>query len=430
MSRAPDPTFNTTLPEDKGKYGTLQRLMFVIPNPATTLLLGERYKDDPPFGYTGASLKTDVNLFIDIKAKTLYQGHDAVVWQTPATWTQYVTGLTTVYGKANVDVTSGTALLLCAVPPGGEVTGADLKVHHGAEIPAVKSYVPIRENLVKEQQRRLKTWPTVASKVLAEEAKLGTPFTAANMGDWTGHADAVLGSVLAAEGSGPEHAGIGLVSKDPIGMYSSGKVVASGVAGVTLLAGDNETPEDLHAYASRNVDLRAGERAEMFAVKSAAVEGGAQADLSSFGPTLVSSRNVAATVLGKDVNIGALAPASYLGAFEGIKPASQVPTDNVTVQTKVLTKVESEQNIEVEAKTQVTITVGNFTIVVKTDQIKIGQKSGPISATIKADKVTITTGPDTVELKPGSGVTVKSAGSQVVTAPSGVTVAGPMIKIG
>src|SRR3954462_13187508 len=87
MSRAPDKLFNVKLPEDKGKFGANQRLRFVVPTPATTLVLGQRWADDPPFGFSGASLRTTANLFVDIKERTLFQGHSTVTFQTTETWT-------------------------------------------------------------------------------------------------------------------------------------------------------------------------------------------------------------------------------------------------------------------------------------------------------------------------------------------------------
>src|SRR4051812_44462646 len=49
-----------------GQASTLQRFRIHVPNPYTHFLLGQRLTTGTPFGYTGASLQTDGNLFIDI----------------------------------------------------------------------------------------------------------------------------------------------------------------------------------------------------------------------------------------------------------------------------------------------------------------------------------------------------------------------------
>src|SRR5690242_16314413 len=56
---------------------SLQRFRIHVPTPYTHFLLGERAKGTPAgvptFGYTGASLQTDGNLFIDTKEDVVVQ---------------------------------------------------------------------------------------------------------------------------------------------------------------------------------------------------------------------------------------------------------------------------------------------------------------------------------------------------------------------
>jgi hypothetical protein len=100
----------------------------------------------PAIQFSGASLRTIANLFIDIKEQTLFQGHEAVTFQTSETWTQYSTGLMTVYAKANVDVTSSTAVLIAAVPAPDHdpPVGAHMQADAGGDVvPTVASFVTI-----------------------------------------------------------------------------------------------------------------------------------------------------------------------------------------------------------------------------------------------------------------------------------------------
>lgn len=434
MSRSPDKEFNLKLPVDKDKFGANQRLRFLVPTPATTLVLGQRWADDPPFGFSGASLRTVANLFIDIKEQTLFQGHRAVTFQTSESWTQYSTGQTTVYAKANVDVTSAAAVLIAAVPAKDEEVGADMQDETGdTTVPAVSSYSAIRDAMLDITHDGIKTWDGLADDVKAAKDDLGHEFAATEIKDLVANAATITKSMKSGsdDHSGATHAGIGLASTDPIAMYTAANIVGFGTQGVVFVAGTSDAAKDFSVIASQDVDLRAGVHAELFGKTSAALEGGSQADVTSKGPVSLSSRTKEAIVLGKDIHIGSTAADEVLGGFTRRDPSKQKPTKNVTVRSATQTKIDSDDNVEVVAKKKVTITVGSYKVVIEEANMKIGKIDGQITVEIKDDEIAISAGPtQSVKINKSNGVKITSGGTSIVANSSGATISGSAVKLG
>jgi hypothetical protein len=408
----------------------------VIPTPATTLLLGQRWSDDPPFGFSGASLRTIANLFVDIKEQTLFQGHRAVTFQTSETWKQYSTGVMTLYGKANVDVTSAAAVLLAAVPAPNHdpPVGAHMQSDQGGDvIPTVASYIGPRDKMLTTAHDDVKTWDGLADGVKTVKDDLGHEFAATEIKDLISNAASLSKSMKSgsADTSGPTHAGIGIASTDPIAMYTAANLVAFGTQGIALVAGTSEAAKDFSVMASQDVDLRAGVHAELFGKTSAALEGGDQADVTSKGPVSLSSRTKEAVVLGKEIHIGSTAAAEVLGGFTRRDPSKQKPTKNVTVRSGTQTKIDSDDNVEVTAKKKVTITVGSYKVVIEEANMKIGKIDGQVTVEIKDDEIAISAGPtQSVKINKSNGVKITSGGTSIVANSSGATITGSAVKLG
>lgn len=434
MTRAADPTFNTQLPADTEAYGARQRLRFVVPAPATTLLLGERWKDDAPFGYSGVSIRTAENFFVDVQQTTLFQGHQAITFQTDASWTQYSTGPTVLYARAELDVTSAESVVIAAVDASSRSNpvGADMQPLDGASVPAVASYDDVRDALVDAHKQALDGWSGLADTVKTAKDDVGAAFQASAVKSLTDNASAVAASMKsdAAASTGAGHAGIGLVSNDPIGLYGSSTVLGYGAGGVHLVAGNADAAKDLTAHASGNAAVRAAGKAELVGVAGVAVEG-ATAELTAKGAASVGSRTGDASVLGKDVFVGAKSAGDRLSAFEGRDAGKQKPTDNVTVEATKTAKVDSDDKVEVLAANKVTITVGSYKVVIEGSGMTIGNVNGQTTVVIKDDNVEIKAGPtNSVKIDKSAGVTVKSGANKLVVGPSGVAASGSIVKLG
>jgi hypothetical protein len=443
MSRATDPTLNTVLPEDTREYGKLQRLRFIVPKPASTLLLGQRWTEDPAFGYSGASLRVDANLFLDVGARTLVQGHQAMTFQTAEAWTQYSTGPTVVYARANVDVTSAAGVIISAVDARRRdpLPGADMKPVHGEEVPVVASYVDVRDALLDAERDALATWGDVAGTVGSVKDQLGSAFAASEVTDRSTHASDVAASMRSTADStthGATHAGLGLVSQDPLALLTPERIVGVAGAGINLIAGTQDTASDVTALASGAVTVRAAKRAELFGGTGVAVEG-QTAQLTGVGAVAVSSRQAPASVLAPAIYVGAEHPDDRLGPFAGCDASKQLPTESVAVAaTKTVTttagetaRIESRDVVEIVAQNKATISVGAFKIVIEGSVMKIGQIDGQTTVTIQNENVVIKAGPtQTVTVDKSAGITVKSGGTKITVGADGVALSGPAVKLG
>lgn len=429
MTRTTDQGLNTALPEDTGDLGKLQRLHFNIPNPHTMLVLGERWKDDPAFGYQGASLRTDQHLFFDITRKTLFQGHEAVVFQTTATFTQYSSDATFVHAAKNLDLTSASQLVLSALPDTGHSppVGADMQALTGDDLPTVATYTDLRDSLLSRQGEAVDQLKSVASALDDALKKLGSHYRA-------GETEALVTKTRNGEdslrvGHTSTAAGIGLVSEHPVVVTTHAEVLSHAVKGYHLAAGTSDDAADVDLFASRDVAAHAGRDAVFQAQRHAVVEGVESASVSSHGPALLASRAGRAEVLAPDVLLGSKAPGGVLGVFP-FDHGTQKATDNVKVESNTLTSVDSGDKVDIKAANKVTIAVGDFKVMIETSKLTVGTASGVSLMEIKNGEITITTGSvDSVKMKIG-GTTITSGASTVATKASGVSIAGPQIKLG
>jgi hypothetical protein len=443
MTRARDPILNVNLPEDTNEYGKRQRLRFVVPNPASTLLLGQRWTEDPPFGYSGASLRVDANLFVDVASRTLIQSHDSMTLQTAQAWTQYSTGPTVVFAGDKVDVTSAASVIVSAVDARSRAQqpGADMKPAYGEEIPVVESYVDVRDALLRSQDDALGTWNSVANTFEEAKGRLGSAFQARQVTSHTTHASDLAKSMLSnadSEAHGAGHAGIGLVSQDPIALLTPGRIVGAATNGVRLVAGTDQDSGDVAALASGHMMLRARQSAELFSASDVAVEG-QTAQLTGVESVAVSSRTTDAAVLAPQIYIGSESPASRLQGFRTCDPRVQQPTKSVAVEaSETITatagktaRVESRNAVEIVAQTKATISVGSFKIVIEGSAMKIGQIDGQTTVTIQDDNVVIKAGPtQSITVDKAAGITVKSGATKINVDASGIALNGPAVKLG
>ncbi len=431
MSRAPDTDFNTDLPADTGTLGTLQRLHFNVPNPATMLVLGERWKDDPAFGYKGASLKTAENLFVDIAHKTLFQGHETVVFQTLATWTQYSSDATFIQSAKNLDLTAASQLVLSSVPDTGHTppVGADIRPLTGNDFPSVATYTDLRDTLLADLKTEIASLKDKAQALETALAKVGAPYRASDTGTEVDKITDAAGSLRV--GHAGDKAGIGIVSKQPVLVATSAEFLASAVMGCHITAGTDSTEADASVFASRDALVRAGRDVTVQSARHAVLHGVASAEVSSHATALLAAREGTAAVLAPTVLLGKKDPSRALGDFD-FEVGTQKPTDTVAVESTKLTSVDSGDKVDVKAATKVTIAVGDFSVVIEGSSVTVGTPSAQTLVKITSGKIEINGSPtDNVVVKAGSGVTLTGGGASTVSAKSsGVSISGPQIKLG
>jgi hypothetical protein len=105
---------------------TKQRFEISVPFPKARINLGQpETKDgDPSFGYTGLSLQSDWDFYVDVNKDTFHQGTN-VLHQAGGVWRQYADGPMWISTLAAQSVTSGEQLALVAGAPYGNNTGLD-----------------------------------------------------------------------------------------------------------------------------------------------------------------------------------------------------------------------------------------------------------------------------------------------------------------
>ncbi|MBL8600502.1 MAG: hypothetical protein JNK72_01115 [Myxococcales bacterium] len=416
---------NVKVPVDHGQFGARQRYRAHVPSPSTTLILGERWKDDPPLGYNGITLHTVENFFVDITLLSLVQLRGNVVTQTPSNWQHYVTGQFTIQSAGSTTMSACTQIVVSSLPDTGlnPPPGADLQEIHGDPIPEVATYSALRDTFADDQTQALAPISAFASAHGSERILLGyaqgsEPITAAN---------SVLSDDLAnlKEGSDASVVGVGTASKTAVFTSTATTFDVQANGGVNLLAGP-ESSAEMTLLSGGDLHLRTHAKLDALASGDVTVLSAAKADFSAMAAATLASRTATAEVLAPTIQIGNQAPGSVAGNV--FSASMQQPTNEITLAALQTVTIDSENKVLIDGMAEVKIVVGGFTITVTPSSCVIDSGiMGKIE--VKGTTVDMSALLGKVGVTPASAK-MSTAASSVTTTPAMVAISSPMIKLG
>lgn len=457
MSQRPDEdNAQRALPQPPAHADTTQRLRIVVPVPATHLLLGQRLPsgtlmpqqtgegerpmldvNDPGFGYPGFTLSTEAGGFVDVKERSVWQGHDTVTFQS----------------AKSVDVIAARAVCISSVPqdafPADLPRGmfVDTTRFATARTDQLRRYT-IEYNAGMEARAVLGTlravlsakWHTLPFKLLA----LAGAGSSAVM--------SAIGIAKAAPAEMEPPPGVQVTSSDPIFLASGAgqNFYAAGgfsfVGGVPVGKGKIPIPAGFTVSVPMGVALMGGTTADMFGAFTASVHAGLIADIAAIKDTGVFARTGEASVVGGTVKLGSKVPGKEILKFKA-NPLFQRPTTKVTIS--ALKAVEVDPILEfkvnsplghfksdvlkmtVDAKLAIRLNAakGVFSLEMTPYGIKLAQKGGLHEINLDHIGTRMKAGPFMVKANAAS-LTVGGPSAKATFTPVGVKIDGPIIKLG
>lgn len=459
MSQRPDEdNAQRALPQPPPHADTTQRLRIVVPVPATHLLLGQRLPagmpvlplqtgggerpmldvaTDPGFGYPGFTLSTEAGGFVDVKERSVWQGHDTVTFQS----------------AKSVDVIAARSVCISSVPqdafPADPPRGmyVDTTRFATARTDQLRRYT-IEYNTGMEA-RHLFT----AVKSVLSAGWLTLPFKALSV--FAAGAGAVLSGVAIGTAAPKEMeppAGVQITSSDPIFLASGAgqNFYAAGgfsfVGGVPVGKGKVPIPAGFTVSVPLGVALMGGTTADLFGAATASVHAGLIADIAAIKETGVFARLGEAIVVGGTVKLGSKLPGKEILRFKA-NPLFQRPTTKVTIS--ALKTVEVDPILEfkvnsplghfksdvlkmtVDAKLAIRLNAakGVFSLEMTPYGIKLAQKGGLHVINVDHMGTRMKAGPFMVKASVAS-LTVGGPSAKATFTPVGVKIDGPIIKLG
>jgi hypothetical protein len=379
-------TDTTAAPGDTGAppAGHRLRYMVFVPEPKTTMIMGDRLLDGDvaptagPLGYPGFSVLTNENVFVDVRKKTMFQGHDAVVVQTLSDWTQYSTGKTSHYAYENMELTAAGGVIIGSVSNLGP-GGADIQPTSGDAVPGVRSYDGLRTALLASHATGFNaariTWgafDTLRNVLGFTPSQSSSTFkTVVGSGFAALPALGALGGevINIIEAVDPPSVGIQLTSNDKIAVSTSQRVQSYAGGGFEFMGGFatdgwGATPDPKHPDASgatlpgsvfnvnvtRTVAIEALLSAELFSVASTTVDAGYKVDVNAIGPVTVASRMDETVLMGQTITLGKNVPAPALINI-GLNPMNQRATQTLTVEATDAIKIGPKPTKSIEIGT-------------------------------------------------------------------------------
>ncbi|WP_224240786.1 hypothetical protein [Hyalangium gracile] len=357
---------------------SLQRFRVHVPKPDTQLLLGERAKGTPAgvptFGYTGASLQTVGNLFIDVKEDIVIQNQGFTLMQTQDLWQQYSTSLMELSSPAAVKVVGGQVFLGAT----DSVQAPSLRVNNGADLSpnTGNDLTPAMAHLAAVGSG----WDIGLSVLsLVATAVFFSPLDVKDTNSWIKTAETAWSTGkklydLKKKFDPP-------TPKKDVNIYGKEGVNIMTPKKVSLTAEDS-----VKVFASWGVTISSAASSTMMAVQGvkcfgglkASLEGGTYADVKAGVALGVSCLRGKLKLKALEIEIGSHDPKwTQLATTKiKVKALQEIAFDSkqtFKVNTGKSTKVEAKENFEVKADKAVRIQVGSYCIEVKTDGIKIGK---------------------------------------------------------
>lgn len=373
---------------------TLQRLRIHIPTPYTHFLLGQRFTKDPPFGYTGASLQTDGNLFIDIKKNTVVQTHGFTVLQTSQGWQQYADSIMELSSTKAVKVVGGQVFLGAIsgvqAPDGKRANnGEDLTTNPVNDLtPAIKHLSSVSSSY----DIGLSTLSLIATGVFFSPLDMADVHNKIKFAEtmWsTGKKIYDLYGKLTA-GDAPKF-DVNIYGETGVSVMSPKNVMLTAEKSIKLFANWGVT-----IGSSASSTMMAVQGVKCFGGLKASLEGGTYADVKAGMELGVSCLRGKLKLKGKTIDVGADKPKWTQLATEKLtltatkkvlidskeieigalaRNGKTIVNHKISMTAKEKIHLDSKDAFEVKAKKVVQIQVGSYAIEIKTDAIKIGKGS-------------------------------------------------------
>lgn len=429
---------------------TLQRLRIHIPNPYTHFLLGQRLTTGTPFGYTGASLQTDGNLFVDIAQNTVVQTAGFTTLQTNAGWQQYAASLMEMSSPAAVKVVGGQVFLGATDTVQGPITdrpnnGETLSANAANDLtPAISHLTSVST----AYDIGLSTLSLIATGLFF------SPLDMADFHNKVKTAETVLstakklwdlGEKIYKAASGPKpkkdvniygFEGVNIMSPKNVMLTAEGSIKAFSHMGVTI-------------GSSLSSSMTGVQGVKCFGGLKASLEGGAYADVKAGAELGVSCLRGKLKLKGKEIEVGSdtpkwkqlatskltlLANDNLLVGRSLKNGADKIVSETLKLGAKKKIEIESKEDYELKAAKNVKIHVGNYAIDITTEHIKIGKggdgKPTDPLITVKGENITLNSDGMAVKVSKRR-VTLGKEGNLIsVTTAGNICVKGKKVKLG
>ncbi len=429
---------------------TLQRFRIHVPNPYTHFLLGQRLTTGTPFGYTGASLQTDGNLFVDIQQNTVVQTRGFTVLQTNAGWQQYAESLMELSSPAAVKLVGGQVFLGATDSVQGPIPdrpnhGETLRHNNSNDLSSAVSHLT---NVSTAYDIGLSTLSLIATGLFF------TPLDMADFHNKVKTAETVLstakkvydlGEKVYKVASGPKpkkdvniygKEGVNVMSPKNVMLTAEGSIKAFSHMGVTI-------------GSSLSSSMTGVQGVKCFGGLKASLEGGAYADVKAGSELGVSCLRGKLKLKGREVEVGSdkpkwkqlattkltvLATEKLLIGRSLKDGADKLVTETLKLGATKKIELESKEDYELKAAKNVKIHVGPYAIDITKDHIKIGKggdgsPSDPL-ITVKGENIILNS--DGMGVKVSKRSVTMGKGGNMVTVSSGgnLTVKGKKVKLG
>lgn len=431
---------------------TLQRLRIHIPNPYTHFLLGQRVTGSSPFGYTGASLQTDGNLFIDIKEDTVVQTKGFTLMQSDDLWQQYAKSLMELSSPAAVKVVGGQVFLGAI----NSVQAPVAKANNGETLAAntANDLGPAMEHL----QKVGAGWDMGLSVMsLVATGVFFSPLDTADINSWIKTSETAWSTGKKLYDLGKK-ALAGHAPKKDVNVYGADGVNIMSPKKISLT-----TEDSVKVFAKWGVTISSAASSTMMAVQGvkcfgalkASLEGGAYADVKAGKELGVSCLRGKLKLKGKQIDIGTDKPKWTQLATEKLtltatqkliidskeieiglleRGGKTIVNNKISMTAKEKILLESKDTFGAKAEKHVQIHVGSYAVEIKPEGIKIGKggdgaPSDPL-ITIEGDTITLSSSGMGVKINK-SRVHLGKAGNHMTIADSGqLMLKGKIIKLG
>jgi hypothetical protein len=437
-----------------GQAATLQRFRVHVPNPHTHFLLGQRLTTGTPFGYTGASLQTDGNLFVDIKQNTVVQTQGFTTLQTNAGWQQYASSLMELSSPSAVKLVGGQVFLGATSTVQEPIPD---RPNNGETLRANTA------NDLTEAISCLTTMSTIYDIGLSTLSLIATGlfYTPLDMADfhnkiktaetWASGAKKLydLGekSYKAIAGT-PPMKDVTIYGKEGVNILTKKSVLVTAESSIKLFSNMGVT---IGSALSSSMTGVLG--VKCFGGVKAGLEGGAYADVKAGAELGVSCLRGKLKLKGKQIEVGSDKPKWKQLATEKLTllatndlligrskkeeagaTVEKIITETVKLGATKKIELESKEDYELKAAKNVKIHVGNYAIDITPDHIKIGKggdgkPSDPL-ITVKGENIILKSEDMAVKVTKRR-ITMGQEGSLVsVTTAGNLCVKGKKVKLG
>jgi hypothetical protein len=405
-----------------------------VPRPATTLMLGQRVPEtvdqEAADGYPGVTLHTEAGVFVDVRERTVWQGHDVIAFQS--TWNTEVHGGhavvigATAWNEAKTEPTSGTHV--------GRTRGQD------------RLYAQLRRQALGVNDELLRREAIGAAKTFVNTPLKFGPIAKGMFSLVKRGVTGVLPLLIRSGTLKPDaEPGTGVYISSNAGVFvgSESSTTLYARKGFNILAGGRAS--SFYAQASGTATLASATSAEVFGLSNASLASMGNVDATAgLNAALVAKRGVA-IVVGPTVTVGSQAPGPLVARQIGVNPALLRPTTKLTLEAvesitsnvvgkfKInapLGEVEStSRKATVEAAERVTVKTPFGKVEISASGVLIDCTVGGI---VKVDAMGVTVTGGVYTLSVGrAGLSASGGGASVTMVPGGVvSVQGTVVKLG